>query len=191
MNVKSIGQILKFITDKKNRNLILGVCVAAALLIAVPFFEPKAEAKRADEKGNTPSAEDYRTLLTRELEAILSQMEGVGKAEVLLTMENGVENIYKEEEKISQSGGEFPGIVRRETQSPSANLQRESQVLVVRDNDGGENPVLVKQIEPKVSGVIVVCDGGARESVAYQVTNAVKALLDVPSNRIQVIKRKT
>ncbi len=96
-----------------------------------------------------------------------------------------------DEEKISQTG-ENLGIARKEDPlGPVTSLQRERQVLVIRDNDGGENPVLVTQLEPKVSGVLVVCDGGNRETVVYQVTNAIKALLDVPTNRIHVMKRKT
>lgn len=191
MNKKIISPIFSFIKDKKNRNLILGICAAAALFIAIPLFETKPAAKAAAEAPQVISPQEYSDILTEKLEQIISQMDGVGKVQILLTMVNGVENIYVDEEKTSQTG-ENLGIARKEDPlGPVTSLQRERQVLVIRDNDGGENPVLVTQLEPKVSGVLVVCDGGNRETVVYQVTNAIKALLDVPTNRIHVMKRKT
>lgn len=188
MNLKMIGHTISFFQDKKNKNLILGVCAAIILIIVIPLFDGEKGKVTPTKENEGISTQQYNTQLTEQLEFIITQMDGVGKVEILLAMENGVENIYVDEEKINQTG-EAAGITLKENSMTA--LQRERQVLVIRDNDGGENPVLVKQLEPKVSGVLVVCDGGDRESVKYQVTNAIKALLDVPSNRIHVMKRKT
>jgi stage III sporulation protein AG len=191
MNVKIMEHTFNFLKDKKNKNLILGICIAVTLLIAIPLFDQENGDKKPQGQTTIFSTREYSVILTQELEQIIMQIEGVGKAQVLLTMENGVENIYVDEEKINQTGENLGIVWKDERASSTTALQRERQVLVIRDNNGGENPVLVKQIEPKVSGVLVVCDGGNRETVVYQVTNAIKALLDVPSNRIHVMKRKT
>lgn len=52
--------------------------------------------------------------------------------------------------------------------------------------DKSENQT--KQLEPKIRGVIVVCDGGDNPIVVQNVINALKSVLDIPASKISVSK---
>lgn len=50
--------------------------------------------------------------------------------------------------------------------------------------------MLITQLEPKVQGVVVVCDGGGSASVVERIINAVTVAVDIPSNKVSVAKRQ-
>ncbi|MEG1862321.1 MAG: hypothetical protein RR198_01815, partial [Oscillospiraceae bacterium] len=63
----------------------------------------------------------------------------------------------------------------------------ENEVVMV--TDGSKKSALIeKTVPPTVQGVIVVCQGAGDIGVISDVTNAVAVALDIPSNRICVIK---
>lgn len=47
----------------------------------------------------------------------------------------------------------------------------------------------VSETPPKVQGVSVVCDGGARADVRAAVTDCITAMFDIGANRVAVVKR--
>ena len=185
MILPSTEAIKQFIANKKNRGAIFGLVIAAALLFAVPLFNGGG-AKEAAAKADSPgvSAREYKEELTKELEWAIAQIDGVGQVSVVVMMAAGIQNVYADEEKTSktQSGSG--------ANAGNAAFSVDRKALVVRDGNGGENPVLLQQIEPQISGILVICDGGDREGVVYRVTNSLKSLLGVPSNRISVVKRR-
>lgn len=52
--------------------------------------------------------------------------------------------------------------------------------------DKSENQT--KQLEPKIRGVIVVCDGGDNPTVVQNVINALRSVLDISASKISVSK---
>mgnify|MGYP000724289646 CR=1 FL=1 len=49
------------------------------------------------------------------------------------------------------------------------------------------NPVVLKEIYPKVKGVIVVAQGGDNVEIKNQIISAVMSLLDLDANKIEVL----
>mgnify|MGYP000125712420 FL=1 len=51
-------------------------------------------------------------------------------------------------------------------------------------------PMVVKEVYPKVRGVIVTADGGGNSAVRSAISEAVTASLDVPAHRICIFKKE-
>ncbi|MGI6030441.1 MAG: hypothetical protein ACOX7F_02955 [Eubacteriales bacterium] len=159
-----------------------GRMLYAALLVCVVLFW--ASNQLGSPKQQQETDEGYKTARTyieyyeKRLEETLEQMEGVGRVEVLLTLEGGVEREYAQDTESS--------LTQQEQQQESSH--RES-TLVVSAN-GGQQPVLQREVEPEIRGVLVVCQGGGDQKVQLQVIEGVRTLLDVPASRIAVCKSK-
>ena len=108
------------------------------------------------------------------LENILSYIEGVGKVSVMLTVDGTEEYIYVREEKES---------ILQDNDSKSS--ETENKYILVQNN-GNKEALVKKVINPEISGVVVVCEGGETSSVREKVYNAVSVSLGIPSNRIYV-----
>ncbi len=109
------------------------------------------------------------------LEDALSRMEGVGQADVVLTLRSGPGQVLAQDTKLAA----------RETQSESSR----STVLMSRGS-GCEEPVVVQQLSPQYLGALVVCSGGDDPSVRLRVVEAVGALTGLGADRISVSKGK-
>lgn len=48
----------------------------------------------------------------------------------------------------------------------------------------------VSETPPKVQGVSIVCDGGAKADVRAAITNCITAMFDIGANRVAVAKRR-
>jgi len=128
---------------------------------------------------------DYSAYLEKKLENILSKLDGVGKVNVMVTLENSVEkvtatNTTKSSENIVENDGE--GGTRQ--------VQREDLTtqVVTRGSDG--SLLVVKEIKPKVLGVIVVAEGAEDPEVKEKLYEAVKTVLGVKGNQVQVYPSK-
>lgn len=102
--------------------------------------------------------EAYRTSLEGSVKAMCEQMQGVGKATVLITFSGGERAVY--EKNKSETG--------------------ESVAL------SGGDALLVGYAYPEISGVAVVCDGGGEEAVKARLTLLLSAALSVPTTKIYI-----
>ena len=66
----------------------------------------------------------------------------------------------------------------------------QSVYKVVKDNDGNESPVIIKEIFPKIMGVTVACEGGDNPTVKLSVIDTVCAMTGLKSNNVSVLKLK-
>ena len=130
------------------------------------------------------SAEDYRVTLENSLTELISQIEGAGKVKLMITLESGEENIYAIQEKTDN-----------DSQYVSANNSEQTQhrnscenEIVMTEETGAKYPVVEKTLRPVVQGVVVVCQGAGDITVVSNITNAVSVVLNIPSNRVCVIK---
>ena len=64
--------------------------------------------------------------------------------------------------------------------------ESEDKKAVMTDGE----PMVVKEVYPKVRGVIVTADGGGNSAVRSTISEAVTASLDVPAHRICIFKKE-
>jgi len=72
--------------------------------------------------------------------------------------------------------------------SSSQQSTESTQPATVSGSDGNE-PIVLKEIEPVVRGVIVVAEGAADVTVKLDLQRAVRAVLDIPLSKIEVFER--
>lgn len=169
MNLKSLKEK---ITDKtglssKALTYIIIVLCATALLIALNSLEDKDSGVVNTERTEPESVSlDYEKALCEQLENVISQIEGVGKVSIMITFEGTASNEYQTD------------IDKSETD--------ETQKTVII----GNKEALIKSIEnPRVAGVLVVCEGGDSLKVKEKVINAVSTVLNISSGRVYVTNR--
>lgn len=176
--MKKISAILSKIKNEKKIFIIVGVGLIGILLIALsellPATENKSE-KNKEEQTTYTVAATYEQGVEQRLEEIISKIEGTGNVSVMVTISSSPETVYAKNEKE-----------KTKTDEKSSEYSYDGS-YVTDSKDGG---VVLKTSEPKIRGVIVVCDGGDKAAVKKDVTDAVSSVLSINSNNISVLKMK-
>lgn len=113
--------------------------------------------------------------LQDQLSALLSQMEGAGKVQVLLTQATGERTLYQTNED-----------------STSANNSETTRTDTVILTDSSRNQVgLVRQTDPPTYlGAVVLCQGAENSAVRLAITQAVSNATGLGYHKITVLKMK-
>lgn len=133
----------------------------------------------------TELVESYETQIQKELETILGKMRGVGKVKVMVTLENGPEIVYAEnytENNRESNENDNQGGTRS-----TIEYNKTGQLVMAR-RGGNEDPVVIKEIMPKIRGVLVVCENGSNPKVRLEVTKAIQSVLNLPAYKISVVE---
>ncbi|MDR3091223.1 MAG: hypothetical protein LBU36_03350 [Clostridiales bacterium] len=172
-------------------NIAVGVILGVVLLAAGKFGEGRAPGSAAPETPKSRAAEEsageYEKNLESRLSEILSQAEGAGKVRVMLTLSQGREIIVGEDASAESA-------VTKETDDSGGsrqNEQRKSETKKIILSGGGESaPLVLKEIFPRIEGVVIVARGGADPAVKDALTRACAALLGIETHKIQVLKMR-
>ena len=122
----------------------------------------------ADEEGFSLSA--FEESLNQKLAAI----EGVGRVELMLSLDQTEEAVY--------------AVNTRRTDSEAGGQSYESDLTVVSDGSYGETPVTVKNLLPTFRGAVVLCDGADNAQVRLAVTQAVTTVCGIGADKVTVLK---
>ena len=153
---------------------VLLVVALGALLLAWP--------QRTEDSGGTqvePAVEQQGELeeLETAMEDILGKISGVGRVDVMLTLQSSGEKVLASDSTLRYSGN---------VQAPD-DYDRSTETVIL--SDGGEDSVIVTQERsPQYRGALVVCEGGGSDAVRLQVTEAVAALTGLGTDRIAVVR---
>lgn len=165
---------------------IVGAGLAGILLILFSTIWPGGS-EEADPPGKTeeealPTAEEYRQEYERMALQLVQQITGVGDVQVFVTLDSGVEYVYETEENRTADTQN----TSEETYSEKNSLQKKT--LLVEGEDGRETPILKKTLEPKIRGVVVVCEGGGNALVMERIVSAMTTLFGISSTRVAVLQ---
>ncbi|SES62922.1 hypothetical protein [Anaerobranca gottschalkii] len=181
-NFKKVFSELK---GKKNLSILLLAFLGIVLIL---FNFPSG--KDPTPTSSNPKVENLETFelqIKKELENILSKMDGVGKVSVMVTLENSSEMIYSEnytESRRENREEDSQGGTRN-----TVEYNKTGQLVIIR-RAGNEEPVVIKEIMPKIRGVMVVSENGDNPKVKLEITKAIQSVLDVPAYKISVVKGK-
>lgn len=177
--IDTCREALRSFTAGKNKTLwIVLLGLVGILLIGLSSCASGNEATAAQADEFEVAA--YTAQLEKRLADMVMSIKGAGEAQVFVTLENGVEYIYANEEKTNSD--------HTERDDGQVSVSDDSQRTVVTvDDQNGKTGLLVTQIEPTVRGVVVTCEGAADETVATLVRQAVKTALNITDKRVCVI----
>lgn len=147
---------------------------------------PDQEAMSKSVKEGSPFAEYERNYENR-LKEILEKAVGISGIDVLVTIDSTEEIVvYSNERKSEKTTNE---VDSNQAKRHITEISREGEI-VLYEASGGERPLIVKTIKPKVRGVIIVASGAENPTVRSLILDAVRKGLDVSSHKVSIIPRK-
>ena len=141
-----------------------------------------------NEKVKEDSSSKYVGEMEIRLEKILSQVSGVGQADVLITLENGRRSVYAVNEKQSDEAG---ATYANGEIAKSEQIGDTEQSYLLVDNGSGKAPLELTSTEPTIRGVVVVCEGAKSSVVKKKVLDAVTTSLGVGANQVCILESKS
>lgn len=149
------------------------VILAGVVLLAWPTGGgEKKEPAQTEEIGMTLEETEEK------MQEILSQISGVGRLSLMLTLDATGEQALAQDSELSFSGSE---------EAPEE-YQRRSETVVLSKSGGEDSAVVTGSTYPVYRGALVVCEGGENAEVKLAVTQAVAALTGLSTDRITVVK---
>jgi len=173
MRIKDkLSKIFERIRFNKKLQIVLIFSVLAVILVCyLAYSEIKLQGKKQSEISATSgSTEEYVASLEKKLESVLSNIDGAGRVSVAITVSTGFakEYAYEETNKESLSGNSS------------------TSTIILVDNE----PVVVSETYPKISGVLVIAEGGNNIGVKLGILQSIQTLLDVTNDNITILEGK-
>ena len=154
---------------------ILLMCAAGILFVMLSDMTPSStvadSAEWVDVSFNV-------TEIEKAAESIFSQIEGVGKVDVKITVKSGYEAVY-----AYNTGHDY-------MQSDGAISASQEKELVTVSANGQNKPITLKIKNPEFMGAVIVCEGGDNSKIKLELTQAMKSLTGISADNIVVAKMK-
>ena len=171
-----------FNTDKKIKWIVL-IGMIGILLILLSEILPQSTKTPQDAVSVSIDNETFCRQTEEKIYNLVSSIQGVGEAQVWVTLESGAEYVYLQEEIRNTDTTKDYNSEGVKTLRDKDNSE---QKYILVNKNGEEQPLLQKQLEPTVQGVVIVCEGAGSAQVNEQVVNAVTCALGISSNRVYV-----
>ncbi len=163
---------------KKNRHvLIAALLLLVGICLLLPSFSKEKEtAVKTAEYDLESETAAYLERLTENLTSLLQQAKGVGRVNVLISLDSGVEYEYLKEQKENTDAS-----------ADDKSRDYSESYLFVEDAAGNKKLLAVRRILPEVRGAVVVCEGADDPIVKQQVIELLRAYLDLSAANISVL----
>ena len=152
----------QFITFVKKYQYVLLVVLVGVVLMLIPQSPRESQTV-------TQTEEVVEADLQMQLAAILGQISGVGKVEVLLTEAAGADTVYQVDTRQNQANAD---------------------TVIITDRNREETGLVKRILPPVYRGAVVVCQGADSAGVRLNVMDAVKSVTGLSSDCITVLKMK-
>ncbi len=173
--------------EKERKNLLLIVFLIGLLLIT---FTPKLSQKNdtnisVEQKETNYLQNSYEQNIEQRLEEILSNVQGAGEVDVMISIKKGSEKVISE--NIEQSNNVINEIDGSNgTRITDQSALKKSATLLGQN----ESPLVLTEIMPEISGVIIVTEGAKDVYVKDALIRSVSTLLEIPSYKVEVLQKK-
>ncbi len=177
------------------RWVILILAGILLLILAWPSQKQDRTKKNASQKTagqNTQdetvwnTMEEYAAGQEKKVEDVLSQVEGVGDVDVMITLAASEEKITLQDEDTSQEQKKETDSSGGSRENTAAKTKTE-HVLIEEEN--GKNPYITQIASPKIEGVVVVAQGAGKGVVDAEIIEAIEALFPIESHKIKVLRK--
>ena len=172
--------VAKMKTNKRFEITVYVVLIGLAILVYFLAASPGGKEKNTSDA--TSDATEQVSVGPQELETrlskVLSNMQGAGKVEVMITYESGSEivpamNVDRQTSTETSDDG-------------SKSTQNESSTPATISGGSNNELIVLTELEPKIRGVIVVAEGADDYKVKMNLQYAVQTVLGVKANCIEI-----
>ncbi|MCL2456070.1 MAG: hypothetical protein FWD19_00800 [Defluviitaleaceae bacterium] len=185
--------IRKLLAENRLIVFLMAACIAAgaAFLIFGKFLpEPGdfiSEKLEFPTEIKIPERENfsYELAIEQRLADFFSLVEGAGKVHVMVSPLASRETVFAVDTNSNQShtteqdsqGG------TRETR----NYQNNEKTVIITNRQGADTPLVLREIEPRIEGIVIIAEGGDDPFVREALTRAARAVLGLDAHMIQVL----
>lgn len=154
--------------------LFIGICI-----LLLPKNGQKKESLEIPNEKTELSFEEYGQEVEKRLEEVLSQIDGVGAVDVILTMKQGSTKHYLNDSNIT-----------KENRAEGTSVTEERNTVIFSKGSAYDEATVTTVDYPLFQGALIVCQGGGRPEIQLLLTQAVSALTNLRSDKITVVKMK-
>ena len=184
---KLLSKIKTANQKKQIENIVIFIVLLIIVIIVINsmFNEEKIDLKLNEDREEIRN-EFVTDELENKLQKILSSMSGVGSVDVMISYTNTVTQIpmYNTKENTTTVEEQDVNGGKRETKEVS-----NEQSIVFEEKSSSKIPAVKQTIMPEVIGVIVVAEGANNQIIKENIKNAVEAVVNIASHRIQVFAK--
>ncbi len=198
MSEETQNYMEKIFNDKKKFYLMIGALVLGVLLMLFGSISKnknhnnnivtnneitKKSTVENDELSDIARAEQ---MLEVRLVKILSKINGAGNVSVTVFLEESLEyeyaiNVSTTEKNIDENDRNGGTRITDE-------YIEDGTLVLVRTAANEEKPVVVKEIKPRIQGILVVAEGAKNPLVKEKMTRALQTLLNISPAKISVLQ---
>ena len=188
--IKKIKKHLDSIDNKKFIvNILFILTLSIVLLVILNNYIPddkndnQTVIKESSNEYNNLVKDDYESYIEGKLSDILSKLKGVGQVDVMVVLEDSTE-------KIPASNITTTKELTNEldAQGGTREILREDETIQVVNTSN--EVVVLKEVKPSIKGVIVVAEGAEDLLVLENLYEAVKTVLGITGNKVQIFPSK-
>jgi stage III sporulation protein AG len=137
--------------------------------------------------GSIGAASSYEDKLRKDIVDALGKIQGVGKVEVIINFDEDIEeipakNINNTQERIEEKDSQGGNRV--------TTRQSNNETVVTVNKGSGSEVVIIRKINPKVAGVLVVAEGAENGVLRKELLQAVRTVLNVPEHKVTIHSMK-
>ena len=155
---------------KGNKKVYYAIACILSVLLILFVFGGSSLKKSSSKTEATDAVSIYVAGLEERLTRILSDVDGVGKVSVAIKVESGTETVFATKTTIMETANGKETV--------------ETPILV------NGKPVVLKELYPKISGVLIVAEGAGSFSTLRKIQQATISFLGVELNKIEILTMK-
>ena len=161
------GIIEKIQSNKKIQIILIAILSVFVLII---FFSSMYPENLPETMSATDSVETYVTYLENKLSETLGKVNGAGKVSVVINVKSGMETVLAMEKTTTETASGIETV--------------DKPILV------NGKTVVVKELYPEITGVLIVAEGANNFGVLSKIQQATVSLLDIELKQIEILTMK-
>ncbi len=173
--------------EKERNNILLMIFLIGILIITfLPSFT------KNDVNISTPTvsnenlyADSYERDLEIRLEKILSNVSGAGDVDVMISTNKSSELVVSQ--NLEQTNSTTNELDSNQNTRTTEQISTKTSTQVLGQN---EEPLIITELKPTISGVIIVSSGANDVHVKDALIRSVSTLLEIPSYKVEVLQKK-
>ena len=182
VKIRKVFEHLKHGKVKKDQLLIVFLVGILLLVISIPAGTKKDSntgtkktlANSSKSSVGTTKQSEYTAYMEERLERILSQIDGAGQVQVMITWKSDGEKVVEKDRKSNEEN-----VSEQDSQGGSRTTS---------SHDTQETTVYNSGSSTQAQGVIVIAPGGDDAVVVKKITEAVQALFEIDTHKIRIMK---
>lgn len=181
---------------RKDQLLIIFLVGVLLLVIAIPTGTKKDGSTgtrknvtiSSGSSAETMSQSEYTAYMENRLEQILSQIDGAGQVQVMITWKSGGEKVVEKDRESQEENVSEQDSQGGSRTTSSHDTQETTVYSSGSSTSGAQEPYVSKELSPQAEGVIVIAPGGDDAVVVKNITEAVQALFEIDTHKIRIMK---